>query len=590
MNNRPFSSLEIVAEIACGHSGKAKRLYELTQAASLSGVTAIKYQIFELNERAEERTKEYEIFNKHLLEESTYKKAIELARENKLRVYADIYGYSSLKIAKNLGVDGVKIHAEDFGNYPLIKESISKFNTVIISCGGSSHKSLIDLREFLKPILNKKIKIYIVDGIQLFPTKREGHSLFNFFEVSSIFKNYSQINVGIADHIDPEDEYSFIYPCAAYTLGASYIEKHITISRRDKWTDWQSAFNPNQLSNLVSHLKSINLSLNLSSDYEKMGIEYKSMFQKYPSIQGRRNNNLNTKISEVVYKKIRNKNKSFISYDFIEKNINSIKLNKVDPIIRFSNFPSRIGAVITVRMSSSRLPGKALMHINEIPSILVVFERVKRISGLDIIIVATSNDKSDDILVDLLLENNIDVYRGDLDSIPHRLLGAAEKFNLDQIIRITGDSVCLDYKSMSDLIVSHMDISPDCSILKNAIFGTNKEVITLEALNFLTKRISSKQSSEYLEYFLKKPCLLKINEIDVKYECSENILKQRLTLDYEEDLIAINQLYNKCKDGYLSDIDEIIKQLENPTFKMKNSLMIQKTPINLNLDLDVNYD
>ena len=89
---------------------------------------------------------------------------------------------------------------------------------------------------------------------------------------------------------------------------------------------------------------------------------------------------------------------------------------------------------------------------------------------------------------------------------------------------------------------------------------------------------------------MKKPCLLKINEIDVKYKCSEDILKQRLTLDYEEDLIAINQLYNKCKDGYLSDIDEIIKQLENPTFNMKNSLMIQKTPINLNLDLDVNYD
>ena len=590
INNRPMSSLEIVAEVACGHSGQADRLYELTKAACLTGVTSIKYQIFELNERAEEETKEYDIFKKHLLAESTYKKAIEIAREYKLKVYADIYGYSSLSTAKNLGVDGVKIHAEDFTNYPLIKQSISEFNTLIISCGGSTHKSLIDLRGFLTPLLNKKNKIYIVDGIQLFPTQREGHSLFNYFEVSRIFKNYSQINVGIADHIDPEDQYSFIYPCAAYSLGASYIEKHITISRSDKWTDWQSAFNPSQLSNLVSYLKSINLSLSLSSDYENMGIEYKTMFQKYPSIQSSNKNNLDTNVSDICYKKIRNKKKSFISFDFIQKNINLINLNKVDPIIRFSNFPQKKGAIITVRMSSSRLPGKALMNINGIPSILVVFERVKRIAGLDTIVVATSNDKSDDILVDLLLENNINIYRGDLDSIPKRLLGAAEKFNLDQIVRITGDSVCLDYKSMSDLIKSHMDISPDCSMLKNAIFGTNKEIMTLQTLKFLTERIASNKSSEYLEYFLKKPCLLKINEIDVKYKCTENILNQRLTLDYEEDLIAINELYNRSKDGYFSDIEEIIRQLEYPNFKMKNRDMIQKTPINLNLDLEVNYD
>ena len=58
----------------------------------------------------------------------------------------------------------------------------------------------------------------------------------------------------------------------------------------------------------------------------------------------------------------------------------------------------------------------------------------------------------------------------------------------------------------------------------------------------------------------------------------------------QEDLIAINELYNRCKDGHLSDIEEIIKQLEYPTFKMKNRDMIQKTPINLNLDLEVNYD
>ena len=585
-----MSSLEIVAEIACGHSGQAKRLYELTKAACTTGVSAIKYQIFNLDERAEKNTKEYEIFKKVLLEEGIYRKAIEIAKESKLRVYADIYGYSSLNIAENLEIDGVKIHAEDSANYPLIKESISKFKTIIISCGGSTYKSLIELREFITPFLTNDIKIYIVDGIQLFPTKREGHSLFNYFEVLSIFKKLSQINVGIADHIDPEDQYSFVYPCSAYTLGANYIEKHLTISREDKWTDWQSAFNPDQLCNLVSCLKSINTSLKISTDYERMGIAYKSMFQKYPSIKNQSKDKNDPNITDIIYKKIRNKNKSFITYDYITSNLNSIKLNKEDPIVRFSNFSPRIGAIITVRMSSSRLPGKALMNINEIPSILVVLERVKRIIGVDIIVVATSIDETDDKLVDLLLKNQVNVYRGDLDSIPHRLLAAAEEYNLDHIIRITGDSICLDYESMSELIISHLDISPDCSMLSNAIFGTNKEIITKETLRFLTDRIKSKQSSEYLEYFLKKPCLLKINDVPVQYDCPENILNQRLTLDYEEDLIAINELYSKCKNGHLSNIKELIIRLMDPSFSMKNSIRIQKNPFNQNLDLDVNYN
>lgn len=230
------------------------------------------------------------------------------------------------------------------------------------------------------------------------------------------------------------------------------------------------------------------------------------------------------------------------------------------------------------------------MNINGIPSILLVVERVKKIKGIDTIVVATSNDKNDDVLADLILENNINLYRGNLVSIPHRLLAAAERFNLNQVVRITGDSVCLDYESMDDLIISHMDNSPDCSMLNNAIFGTNKEIITLDTLKFLNNRIVSNKSSEYLEYFLKKPCLLKINEINVKYICSENILKQRLTLDYKEDLIAISKLYSECKDGYLSNLKEIIKQLENPNFKMENSQMIQKTPMNQKLNLDLNYD
>ena len=50
-------SIEVVAELACGHSGDPQRLIELTTAALTCNVSAVKYQIFDLNERAEKDSK-----------------------------------------------------------------------------------------------------------------------------------------------------------------------------------------------------------------------------------------------------------------------------------------------------------------------------------------------------------------------------------------------------------------------------------------------------------------------------------------------------------------------------------------------------
>ena len=586
-----MASFEIVAEIACGHSGIEERLFELTKTACEIGATAVKFQIFDLNERAEKNTKEYEIFEQHLLPIETYRKAIKIVRKNKLKIFADVYGESSLNQALTLKLDAVKIHAEDANNFPLMQKVIGQFESMIISCGGANYKNLLELKEFLKEILlhNPQKSIFFVDGIQLFPTKREGHSLYNFLEINKIFQDIPQIKVGIADHIDPEDEYSMVYPCTATTLGARYIEKHLTISRDKKWTDWQSAFNPNQFKKLVDMINSLNTSMLESRDYEEMGIKYKSMFQKYPTLEMIDHKTKKITEKKIVYKKIREFPESQINYNFIKKNIDKISPLNKDPVIRFSNFNSKIGVIITVRMTSSRLPGKALLNINGIPSILVVYERAKKISGIDDVIVATSEDSSDDALVNYLTKKNIKIFRGDLDSVPKRLHETAKYYKFDHIIRITGDSVCLDYDSMSHLLDSHKLISPDCSMLKNAIFGTNKEILTYDALKFLAKRIIDNKASEYLEYFFKKPSLLKVNEIKTLYDCPENIIKNRLTLDYKEDLIAINNLYDNCAQGYLSPINEIIRVLASDNFIMVNRNMTQKNPYNLNLNLNINY-
>ena len=55
-------------------------------------------------------------------------------------------------------------------------------------------------------------------------------------------------------------------------------------------------------------------------------------------------------------------------------------------------------AIIQARMSSNRLPGKVLMEIENKTLIERTIDAAKLAKNIDKIYVATSNDKSDDIL------------------------------------------------------------------------------------------------------------------------------------------------------------------------------------------------
>ena len=82
----------IIAETACGHDGNYKKLKRLIDIAKKSGATAIKFQIYKLNERANKKTKEEKIFKSLLLSDKEWLQAVKLAHKKKLFVFADIFG------------------------------------------------------------------------------------------------------------------------------------------------------------------------------------------------------------------------------------------------------------------------------------------------------------------------------------------------------------------------------------------------------------------------------------------------------------------------------------------------------------------
>ena len=85
-------------------------------------------------------------------------------------------------------------------------------------------------------------------------------------------------------------------------------------------------------------------------------------------------------------------------------------------------------AILQARTSSNRLPGKVLLPLAGAPMIVRQIERVRRAALIDRLVVATSDDPSDDALARTLAAANVAVHRGPLDDVLARFTGALAAF------------------------------------------------------------------------------------------------------------------------------------------------------------------
>ena len=90
-------------------------------------------------------------------------------------------------------------------------------------------------------------------------------------------------------------------------------------------------------------------------------------------------------------------------------------------------------------MKSTRLKEKAIIPINGISSIERCLQNSLKISNINKVILATSTLKEDKILKNYTLSGKVDFFTGDPDDVILRYLDICKKYNIDTVIRVTGD-------------------------------------------------------------------------------------------------------------------------------------------------------
>ena len=157
------------------------------------------------------------------------------------------------------------------------------------------------------------------------------------------------------------------------------------------------------------------------------------------------------------------------------------------------------------RLSSARLPRKALLEINGKPIIEYVIESINKCENGSDIILLTSINKEDDELCEWADSKNVDIFRGPLNEVANRALEAAIKYGYDSFVRISGDSP----------LINHQFVDYGISLFNNHNYdlvtnihprtfpkGQSVEIISTKTLRkILQKKISAEENEHVTKFF-----------------------------------------------------------------------------------------
>jgi spore coat polysaccharide biosynthesis protein SpsF len=166
---------------------------------------------------------------------------------------------------------------------------------------------------------------------------------------------------------------------------------------------------------------------------------------------------------------------------------------------------SKIVLIIQARMSSTRLPGKSMMPLADKPLVYRMVERLKKCKRVDEIVIATSDQPDDQVLVDLAKELNVSSFQGNLLDVRDRYIKAAEKFQPDFIMRIPADNPMPDRNEIDKLVEFHLENNPsgfssNLAKVNNSEYldGIGAEIFSAKLLKESVARSSSDTVKEHV--------------------------------------------------------------------------------------------
>lgn len=217
--------------------------------------------------------------------------------------------------------------------------------------------------------------------------------------------------------------------------------------------------------------------------------------------------------------------------------------------------PPRVVVVLQARTNSSRLPGKVLLPIRNIPVAVLAAKRAAN-TGFTVRLV-TSTCPSDDQLAAVAAAHGVDCFRGSLDDVLNRFVSALEEYPPETlVVRITADNVFPDGEFIQDVLDAYL--RSGCEFMTTVFpgngvpLGIAAEVTTLRLLRLADELTDCGYDREHVMPYIERN--QRVAYFDGYAHFRTSML--RCTIDYLDDYLRVCDVFSvvgspveaSCKD------------------------------------------
>lgn len=246
----------IIAEIGQNHNGSVEIAKKLIEMAVRCGANAVKFQKRDIPSELtkEAYNKPYDNPNSFGKTYGEHREYLELNEDQhlELKEYANSLGITyfctpcdiqSVEIMERIESPFYKVASRDLTNIPLLQRLSQTKKPIILSTGMAD---ITDITDALKTLEASPVSTAILQCTSEYPTKLDN---VNLKAIKTLKKKFGLVT-GLSDHTS-----GVVISVAASVMGASIIEKHITLDRTMKGTDQPGALEEYGLYKLIDYIR-----------------------------------------------------------------------------------------------------------------------------------------------------------------------------------------------------------------------------------------------------------------------------------------------------------------------------------------------
>ena len=258
------SPVFIIAEAGVNHNGDIGLAKRLIDAAKNAGADAVKFQTFIAKKsithkakKAEYQTQttdnaesQLEMVQKLELNRADHHELMMYCKEKNILFLSTPFDLDSVTLLESLAIPFYKIPSGEIDNFPLLEAIASKQKPIFLSTGMCT---LSDVEEALEVIYKTgNHKVTLLHCVTEYPAP---FSDINLNAITTLRLAF-QVPVGYSDHTD-----GIAISLAAVSLGATVIEKHLTLDKTMEGPDHLSSAEPEEFAEMVQSIRQIETAL-----------------------------------------------------------------------------------------------------------------------------------------------------------------------------------------------------------------------------------------------------------------------------------------------------------------------------------------